>query len=1146
MQTSKERWSDQGNQCSNVDVAVDRMETQQTSTVEANVGNEMDIVREMCLAEAKQQAGDKLQKKASKKSQQALEGKANCMDEEIPRCNGKKCKKGRETCCMMCPCDHKRYCQLGLQQVALKQTMKESKAKMDRRTQEGVLEAMHIADGVFGRPSSKRKTRQQAIDTFSTEGTVKVGILPELEVAKKCKVDESVKVSDKEQKIMQVAEICGVELPYGDRSKNFQSGTFETCSTTWCREQYGTTKALLDGVAQTVLGLDMKDFVRIAMERLPAAQKEFAELYGEEKLQKKLGQSVIRMYKVAPKNVKATILEGLISNENISLKDVQEGLGVTRSQWNKAKEAIAETKSGNKQKAVHGVAMRMKVETVESFVDFCLRPDNIQDVAYGTRAIKNEDGTAFICPQWIRKNHRAKMIRAFKQEFQKAIIKMPSKTWMYKVMDWVASKDMVSLAGLDNTDVAGKNAMIETAVLAEKVMIALGDSMPPDLRGKVGELRKDMELCKSVLRQHLEDSAHSNSHVSSHCLNHGLNSTEGFSCSHDHTECEMCVKPFAALALVDLLITKVQDTRRQKIFKREHELLLRSVVLFMGHVMRSVVQRPMQDATLESMPDGTRLLVVDWAMKWLALYHREQQSAFYAKAGLNWHQVCVIDKNGKTGGITQLLPEAKQTSWQVFNLFVHAVNDLKTTDPTVTGVIGQSDNAGCYHSLDLMLRLGLAGASGEMLVKVLEWLYSEAQDGKDVADRFIGTKKGQVKLWVKEGNDAVTAEDLCKALSEMKSLPGDHKTVVIEPAPADAEVPIPLKGGKGSKAKHFGLYHQIQFVYDPVTGAFLGLNVREQFNFGPYTFLELEKLVQMKKIEKVKSWVPPAVVRTQAAHGAASANTAKTTGTKKELGIFAKTQTKAHLMRETVLTESSDEGGALEEKGVDSSLDNNSGEDSDWTSSDIDSESTDLDIEDMLPFHCDACGRIFQSEIWFQRHMAKGVHRKRAVGMKSFVLKRMQFHVAQSKQVTSMHFKKNKMDEEGDPIPEAPALEGYAAEGNPFRQGWARKQKRQRGVACLPEVKKFLLKCFLEAYDKHGEVDRSKLVSKKKAFQRLEVEIEKNSWGAEAKRTEAQIGAHYSQFQKLIHGKSRNAAAQQAFQGDFGAFLDDSGSDAEP
>ena len=133
--------------------------------------------------------------------------------------------------------------------------------------------------------------------------------------------------------------------------------------------------------------------------------------------------------------------------------------------------------------------MRMKVETVESFVDFCLRPDNIQDVAYGTRAIKNEDGTAFICPQWIRKNHLAKMIRAFKQEFQNQINKMPSRTWMYKFMDWVATKDMVCLAGLDNTDVAGKKAMIETAVLVEKVMNGLGDSMPAEYRGKVGAQR---------------------------------------------------------------------------------------------------------------------------------------------------------------------------------------------------------------------------------------------------------------------------------------------------------------------------------------------------------------------------------------------------------------------------------------------------------------------------------------------------------------------------------------------------------------------------------------------------------------------------------------------------------------------------------
>ena len=78
----------------------------------------------------------------------------------------------------------------------------------------------------------------------------------------------------------------------------------------------------------------------------------------------------------------------------------------------------------------------------------------------------------------------------------------------------------------------------------------------------------------------------------------------------------------------------------------------------MGHIVCSVVQRPMQDATIDAMHENHRLIVVDWAMKWLALYAREQQSVFYAKAGLSWHQVCVIDKKGNTNGMVQLLPEA--------------------------------------------------------------------------------------------------------------------------------------------------------------------------------------------------------------------------------------------------------------------------------------------------------------------------------------------------------------------------------------------------------------------------------------------------------------------------------------------------------
>ena len=92
-----------------------------------------------------------------------------------------------------------------------------------------------------------------------------------------------------------------------------------------------------------------------------------------------------------------------------------------------------------------------------------------------------------------------------------------------------------------------------------------------------------------------------------------------------------------------------------------------------------------------------------------------------------------------------------------------------------------------------------------MLVKVLKWIFSEAQDGKDIAGRIIGSEEDQVRRWVKCGNDAVTATDLCahEALASMTCLPGDHKTVVLEPTPAELEdlEDIPLKEGKGSNAK---------------------------------------------------------------------------------------------------------------------------------------------------------------------------------------------------------------------------------------------------------------------------------------------------------------------------------------------------------
>ena len=613
-----------------VEAKVYKMEMELASKEGANLGSNAEPVRDVEVAEFKGGAGNCTEKELSRKPQQ--EEAAKPEQGEIIGEHRKICRKGKLDCCKWCPHDHRKYCPIGIEEESRKKNIKGLQA------QASVTEAYKAVDDLEELTRSKRKNRT-VVESSS-------GDVPEEFDNNKPKKGKSAsigKLSEKEETILKVAEVVGVELPNPDRSKNYTSGSFSSCGLSWCREQYNTNKALLDAVSQMVVGMTHSDFVKEAVKRLPAAQDEFAELYATQRLEMKVGKAVMRSYRAAPRNVKYTILEQLVLDHNISLKELKEALGVTKHQWERAQAGIEAIRSGHKKKAENGGKMHVDPDTVKKFVDYCLRPDNIQDVAYGSRVVEVDDGTSFVCPQWIRKNHRAKMARAFKQEFSEKVVKMPSRTWMYKVMDWIGKKDMVSLAGLDNTDVAGKEAMIGTAQLAVTVMNNLGADMPAELIQKVTDMRKEMEDCKAVLRQHLEDSMEKDSHVSSHCLNHCLNSSDGFTCTHAHTECEMCVKPFAALALVDLMITKVRNERQKKIFKREHELHLRNIILFMGHIVRSVVQRPMQDATIESMDANHRVVVVDWAMKWLALYHREQQSAFYAKAGLNWHQVCVIE-----------------------------------------------------------------------------------------------------------------------------------------------------------------------------------------------------------------------------------------------------------------------------------------------------------------------------------------------------------------------------------------------------------------------------------------------------------------------------------------------------------------------
>ena len=141
---------------------------------------------------------------------------------------------------------------------------------MSKSSQALLVEAMQIVGDPVQRTETKRKTH-----TIEAGGYAEVE-LEEFEDRKKPKE------LTKEAKKAQIFKICGVAMPSEGRSKNFGDGTFVFGSAGYVKEQYKTNKALLDTVSSMVVGMNVQDFLKVAVQKIPAAQKEFSELYGKE------------------------------------------------------------------------------------------------------------------------------------------------------------------------------------------------------------------------------------------------------------------------------------------------------------------------------------------------------------------------------------------------------------------------------------------------------------------------------------------------------------------------------------------------------------------------------------------------------------------------------------------------------------------------------------------------------------------------------------------------------------------------------------------------------------------------------------------------------------------------------------------------
>eukprot|EP00733_Pompholyxophrys_punicea_P000504 Pompholyxophrys_punicea_v1_NODE_143_length_3211_cov_4.433777.p1 type:complete len:280 gc:universal NODE_143_length_3211_cov_4.433777:1594-2433(+) len=207
-------------------------------------------------------------------------------------------------------------------------------------------------------------------------------------------------------------------------------------------------------------------------------------------------------------------------------------------------------------------------------------------------------------------------------------------------------------------------------------------------------------------------------------------------------------------------------------------------VLFMGHVIRSTHQRSVTGKIIDSLQDDEVYMIIDWKMKILLFMFRETMRKFFGKAGLSLHGCAVIMKPQGSPSMDDkdilyfddATDDGQQDAFAVLSMLDVVFQRLKRMHPHVQIIkCIQADNAGCYVSQDIVVRLhSLARAAG---LKLQHYVHTEAQNGKTCLDGHFAFVMHQIRLWAQEGNDVLTAESIFTDLSH-KKISGSFPSVV--------------------------------------------------------------------------------------------------------------------------------------------------------------------------------------------------------------------------------------------------------------------------------------------------------------------------------------------------------------------------------
>jgi hypothetical protein len=239
------------------------------------------------------------------------------------------------------------------------------------------------------------------------------------------------------------------------------------------------------------------------------------------------------------------------------------------------------------------------------------------------------------------------------------------------------------------------------------------------------------------------------------------------------------------------VLESLEDGAEKDQIKYQFEQSKNKIGAWKAHILRSINQDQARLDILKNLGPHSALLVLDWAMKFLPRKFREAQSDWFGKRGISWH-ITVAMRRSEEGNLemvtfVHLFEKCTQVSSTVLAIIDDVFHQIKSIAPEITTLFLRQDNAGCYHSAEILLSVNQIATKHNMK---LSMDFSDPQGGKGSCDRKTATIKTKMRIHLNEGHDIETAEQMVAAIESQGGVSGVRVTLCGQQSD---EVPFPAK-----------------------------------------------------------------------------------------------------------------------------------------------------------------------------------------------------------------------------------------------------------------------------------------------------------------------------------------------------------------